>query len=315
MKKDLRIIFMGTPDFAACSLKKLIAENFNVISCYTNPDKPSGRGMKLKYSEVKNVALENNIKVYQPARLRKNEEVIEEIKAQKPDLIVVVAYGKILPKEILEIPKYGCINVHGSLLPEYRGAAPMQWSIINGDKKTGITTMFMDEGMDTGDMLLKEEVEILEEDNFESLHDKMKEVGASILVKTIKKLQEGTLERKKQPKEGTIAPMISKEMTKIDFNKTSKEIFNMIRGMSPFPGAYMEDCDGKIYKVYKVGYAEDKNIIAENGEVILKNKSTLNIKCKEGYISVLEIKPQNSKKMDIKAFLAGSKIDVGFKFM
>lgn len=315
MEKDLKIIFMGTPDFAACSLKKLINENFNVISCYTNPDKPSGRGMKLKYSEVKNVALENNIKVYQPARLRKNEEVIEEIKAQKPDLIVVVAYGKILPKEILEIPKYGCINVHGSLLPEYRGAAPMQWSIINGDKKTGITTMFMDEGMDTGDMLLKEEIEILEEDNFESLHDKMKEVGAYALVKTIKKLQEGTLERKKQPEEGTIAPMISKEMTKIDFNKTSKEIFNMIRGMSPFPGAYMEDSDGKIYKVYKVGYAEDKSISAENGEVILKNKSTLNIKCKDGYISVLEIKPQNSKKMEIKAFIAGSKIDAGFKFV
>lgn len=315
MEKDLKIIFMGTPDFAACSLKKLIAENFNVISCYTNPDKPSGRGMKLKYSEVKNVALENNIKVYQPARLRKNEGVIEEIKAQNPDLIVVVAYGKILPKEILEIPEYGCINVHGSLLPEYRGAAPMQWSIIKGDKKTGITTMFMDEGMDTGDMLLKEEVEILEEDNFESLHDKMKEVGASILVKTIEKLQEGALERKKQPEEGTIAPMISKEMTKIDFNKNSKEIFNMIRGMSPFPGAYMEDGDGKIYKVYKVGYDEDKNISAENGEVILKNKSTLNIKCKDGYISVLEIKPQNSKKMDIKAFLAGTKIDVGFKFV
>lgn len=315
MEKDLKIIFMGTPDFAACSLKKLIDENFNVISCYTNPDKPSGRGMKLNYSEVKKIALENNIKVYQPASLRKNEMIVNEIKMQNPDLIVVVAYGKILPKEILEIPEYGCINVHGSLLPEYRGAAPMQWSLINGDKKTGITTMFMDEGMDTGDMLLKEEVEILEEDNFESLHDKMKEVGACTLVETIKKLQEGTLERKKQPEEGTIAPMISKEMRKIDFSKSSKEIFNMIRGMSPFPGAYMEDTLGKIYKVYRVEYIEDKEISGKNGEVILRNKSTLSIKCKDGYISVLEIKPQNSKKMDIKAFLAGSKIDVGFMFV
>ena len=173
MKEDLKIVFMGTPDFAAASLKKLIEEKFNVIACFTNPDKPSGRGMKLKYSEVKEVALENNIKVFQPAKLRKNEEVIDTLKELEPDLIVVVAYGKILPKEILEIPKLGCINVHGSLLPEYRGAAPMQWSLINGDKKTGITTMFMDEGMDTGDMLLKEEVEITEEDNFETLHDKM----------------------------------------------------------------------------------------------------------------------------------------------
>lgn len=315
MKEDLKIVFMGTPDFAAASLRKLIEEKFNVIACFTNPDKPSGRGMKLKYSEVKEVALENNINVFQPAKLRKNEEVIDTLKELEPDLIVVVAYGKILPKEILEIPKLGCINVHGSLLPEYRGAAPMQWSLINGDKKTGITTMFMDEGMDTGDMLLKEEVEITEEDNFETLHDKMKEVGANLLVKTINSLQMGNLKRIKQPVEGTIAPMISKEMTKIDFNKSSKEIFNMIRGMSPFPGAYMEDVDGKIYKVYKVSYTCDKLLQVENGVVVERTKNSLKIKCKDGSVSILEIKPQNSKKMEVKAFLAGSKIDVGFKFI
>lgn len=315
MEKDLKIVFMGTPDFAATSLRKLIEEKFNVIACFTNPDKPSGRGMKLKYSEVKELALENNIKVFQPVKLRKNEEVISILKNLNPDLIIVVAYGKILPKEILEIPKFGCINVHGSLLPEYRGAAPMQWSLINGDKKTGITTMFMDEGMDTGDMLLKEEVEITEEDNFETLHDKMKDVGADLLIKTIKSLQKGELKRIKQPLEGTIAPMISKEMTKIDFNKNSKEIFNMIRGMSPFPGAYMEDIDGKIYKVYEVSYEENSLLNGENGEVVEKTKKTLKIKCKDGSVSILEIKPQNSKKMDINAFLAGSKIDVGFKFV
>lgn len=306
MSKGLKIVFMGTPDFAASSLKELVENEYNVVACFTNPDKPSGRGMKLNESEVKKYAIEKNIPVYQPIKLRKNEEVFNILKEINPDVIVVVAYGKILPKEILDIPSKGCINVHGSLLPDYRGAAPMQWAIINGEKVTGITTMYMDVGMDTGDMILKEEVEILDEDNFETIHDKMKNVGAKLLVKTLEKIENGTIERIKQPEEGSIAPMISKEMTKIDFNKDARDIFNFVRGLSPFPGTFMELEDGKRYKVYKVAYKEEDIDNFENGEIIEVTKKELKIKCNNGYISILTIQPPNSKRMDISSFLAGN---------
>ncbi len=321
MSKNLRIVFMGTPEFAANSLRKLVENGYNVIGCFTNPDKQSGRGMKFKYSEVKEYALSKDIPVYQPPKLRNNTEVLDILHELSPDVIVVVAYGKILPKEILEFPKYGCINVHGSLLPNYRGAAPIQWSIINGDKVTGITTMFMDEGMDTGDMLLKQEVEILDEDNFETLHNKLKEVGAELLIKTLKDLENGELDRIKQPEECTIAPMINKEMTKIDFNKTSREIFNFIRGLSPFPSTYMEQDNGTKYKVYKskiVTSNEVDNIIIneniKNGQVAYISKSNLYIKCGDGFIGILEIQPENGKRMDISAFIAGNRLKIGDMF-
>ena len=188
---------MGTPEFARESLKILYEAGYNIVACFTNPDKPSGRGMKIKYSAVKEYALEKNIPIYQPKKLRNNEEIIEKLKELKPDFIAVVAYGKILPKEILDIPKYGCVNVHGSLLPKYRGAAPMQWALINGEEKTGITTMFMDVGMDTGDMLLKEELEIKDDYNLEDLHDKLMVIGGNLLVKTLDKIVDGTIKREK----------------------------------------------------------------------------------------------------------------------
>ena len=315
-KEEVKIVFMGTPDFARESLKKLVDEKFNVIACFTNPDKPSGRGMKSSMSEVKKYAIENNIPVYQPVKLRKNEEILDILKKLNPDLIVVVAYGKILPIEILELPKLGCINVHGSLLPNYRGAAPMQWAIINGEEKTGITTMYMDKGMDTGDMLLKKEVIISDEDNFETIHDKMKVLGANLLVDTLCKIMEGNIERIKQPLEGTIAPMIDKSMTHINFNKNAKEIFNFVRGLSPVPGTYMETSDGKRYKVYKVGYDETNEFNnIESGKIVRCNKKELIIKCNNGIISILSIQPLNSKKMDIDSFLAGNNFDANTKFI
>lgn len=322
MREKIKVLFMGTPEFAKCSLQKLVESGYNVVGVFTNPDKPSGRGMKLKFSEVKEYALLKNIPVYQPQKIRNNAEVIEILKKLNPDIICVVAYGKILPKEILEYPKLGCVNVHGSLLPKYRGAAPIQWSIINGEEKTGITTMFMDEGMDTGDMLLKEEVFISNDDNYESLHDKLKEIGANLLVKTIDKVIDGSIERIKQPERCTIAPMISKEMTKIDFAKSSDEIFNFVRGLSPFPGTYMEDENGRRYKIYKVKILE-KNDISEDiiknnkkeGTIVKITKNELVISTKDGFVKILEIQPPNSKKMEISAFLNGNKLAVGERFI
>ena len=317
MRKDIKIVFMGTPEFARESLKELYEAGFNIVGCFTNPDKPSGRGMKLKASAVKEYALEKNIPVYQPQKIRKNQEVLDILNELRPDVIAVVAYGKILPKEVLDIPKYGCINVHGSLLPKYRGAAPMQWSLINGEEKTGITTMFMDIGMDTGDMLLKEEIEIKDNYNLESIHDILMVIGAKLLVKTIDGVVNGTIIPIPQPEEGTYAPMITRDMTKIDFNKSGREIFNFVRGLSPFPGTYMELEDGRKYKVFDVNYQIEDNIdnTVEPGDILLMAKDKLYIRCKDGYIIINQIQPENSKRMDIKAFMAGNRLNMMDKFI
>ena len=317
MRKDIKIVFMGTPEFARESLKELYEAGFNIVGCFTNPDKPSGRGMKLKASAVKEYALEKNIPVYQPKKVKNNQEVLDILNNLQPDVIAVVAYGKILPKEVLDIPKYGCINVHGSLLPKYRGAAPMQWSLINGEEKTGITTMFMDIGMDTGDMLLKEEIEIKDNYNLESIHDILMVIGAKLLVKTIDGVVNGTIIPIPQPEEGTYAPMITREMTKIDFNKSGREIFNFVRGLSPFPGTYMELEDGRKYKVFDVNYQEDENIdnTVEPGDILLMSKDKLYIRCKDGYIIINQIQPENSKRMDIRAFMAGNRLNMMDKFI
>lgn len=315
-KKNIKVVFMGTPEFAKESFKRLVEDGYDVVACFTNEDKPSGRGMKLKASAVKEYALEQQIPVYQPKKVRNNPEVVNILKQLEPDFIAVVAYGKILPVEILGIPKYGCVNVHGSLLPKYRGAAPMQWAIINGEEKTGITTMLMDVGMDTGDMLLKEEIPILEEDNLESIHDKLMVIGANLLSKTLCMLKNNEIEPKRQPEEFTVAPMIHKAMTKIDFEKSAREIFNFVRGLSPFPGTYMTLEDGRVFKVYQV--QEGKEAVEEsikNGTVICVKKDKLCIKCQGGYIEVKQIQPTNSKRMEIQSFLAGNKIEVGQKFI
>ena len=247
----LKILFMGTPDFAQESLKSIYDAGFEIIGVVTNPDKPKGRGMKLAYSPVKEYALEKNLKIYQPIKIKNNTEFLDEIKTLAPDVICVVAYGKILPKEILEIPKLGCINVHGSLLPKYRGAAPIQWAVLNGDKTTGITTMYMNEGMDTGDMILKEEVEIGPEETTGDLWQKLSKIGGEILVKTLKLIEEGKAPREKQTEEATLAPMLNKEMALIDWeNSDANKIHNLIRGLNPIMGAYSY-IDGKKIKFWK----------------------------------------------------------------
>ena len=305
---DIKVVFMGTPDFARESLKALVEANINVVEVFTNPDKPSGRGMKLKMSEVKEYAISKDIPVYQPLKVRNNDEVIKTLKELNPDFIVVVAYGKILPKEVLEIPRLGCINVHGSLLPNLRGAAPIQWSIINGDSVTGVTTMYMDEGMDTGDMLLKAEIDITDEDNLETVYNKLKVVGGELLVKTLNGIVNNSITRVKQEGEATYAPMINKDTLKIDFNKTGREIFNHVRGLSPVPGTLMFIDENTKFKVYKVSYELKAIEGIENGGVVEISKSKLSIKCADGVVNILEIQPPNSKRMDVKAFLAGNKI-------
>lgn len=326
----LNILFMGTPDFALESLKALYEAKHKIIGVVTNIDKPKGRGMKLVASPVKEFAIEKNLKIFQPQKVRNNPEFIEEVKNLNPDLICVVAYGKILPKELLDIPKYGCVNVHGSLLPEYRGAAPIQWAVLNGDKKTGITTMFMDVGMDTGDMILKEEVDIGEDETTGELWDRLKVIGANLLVKTVKKIEEGTATRTPQPEEGTIAPMIEKEMGKIDWeNKTTDQIKNLVRGLNPIMGAYSY-LEGKKIKFWKVQTLTEKELLnqfeelqeykghlkgMQAGTVLFSDSKTgLFIKANDGILKVLEIQGENSKKMPINDFLRGNKIIVGSIF-
>ena len=312
----LNILFMGTPDFARDSLEAVYNAGYNILGVVTNPDRPKGRGMKLVASPVKEFAMKKNLMIFQPEKVRKNEEFIEQIKSLKPDVICVVAYGKILPKEILDIPRLGCINVHGSLLPQYRGAAPIQWAVLNGDKITGITTMYMDVGMDTGDMILKKEVKIGEDETAGELWNRLSKIGGELLVETLKQIENGTAPREKQGEDFSIAPMLSKEMAKIDWeNKTAIEIKNLVRGLNPIIGAYtFWNCSKiKFWKVdiaKNVGYDEDNIKIFRNGTVLVSNqRDGLFIKTKQGILSVLEIQGENAKRMSINDFLRGNKIE------
>lgn len=318
---------MGTPDFALESLKALYEAKYDIIGVVTNIDKPKGRGMKMVASPVKEYAIEKNLQVYQPIKVRNNPEFLEEVKKLNPDLICVVAYGKILPQELLDIPKYGCVNVHGSLLPEYRGAAPIQWAVLNGDKKTGVTTMFMNAGMDTGDMILKEEVEIGEDETTGELWDRLKMIGANLLIKTVKEIENGKATRTKQPEEGTMAPMLSKEMAKIDWeNKTAQEIKNLVRGLNPIMGAYTF-LDGKKIKFWKVQTLTENELLEkfqeleeykyhlnkmQAGTVLFSDdKKGLFIKANDGILQVLEIQGENSKRMAVGDFLRGNSVEAG----
>ena len=311
----MRIVFMGTPDFAKESLEAVYNAGHEVLAVVTNPDRPKGRGMKLVASPVKEFAMEKKLKIYQPEKVRKNVEFIEEIKKLEPDVICVVAYGKILPQEILEIPKLGCINVHGSLLPQYRGAAPIQWAVLNGDKTTGVTTMYMDVGMDTGDMILKEETEIGENETTGELWDRLAQIGAKLLSKTLEQVEKGTAPRISQGPDFTMAPMLDKEMSKIDWeNKTAREIKNLVRGLNPIMGTYSY-LDGKKIKFWKVDALPNDNSDFENGTVIKSDsKEGLYIKAKDGIIKVLEIQGENAKRMSVQDFLRGNKIEIGRQF-
>ena len=323
-----KIIFMGTPDFAEKSLRNLHESKDNeVIAVVTNTDKPKGRGMKLFQSPVKQYALEHNLKIYQPDKIKTNNEFIETLKEMKPDFICVVAYGKILPKEILDIPKYGCINVHASLLPKYRGAAPIQWAIINGEEVTGVTTMYMDTKMDTGDIILEKKVKIGENETTGELWNRLGDLGAELLLETIEKIKDGSAPREKQGENYSMAPMLNREMSKIDWNKLkAKDIKNLVRGLNPIMGAYSILNDKKI-KFWKVDIIDEKEFLEkyeikcdiENlkpGYILYANsKDGLYIKTNDGILSVLEIQGENSKKMNIFDFLRGNRLEKGEIFV
>ena len=313
----MKIVFMGTPDFAKESLEAIYNERYDIEAVVTNPDKPKGRGMKMIASPVKEFAIEKDLKIYQPVKVRNNTEFIDELKKINPDVICVVAYGKILPKEILEIAKYGCINVHGSLLPQYRGAAPIQWAVLNGDKTTGITTMYMDEGMDTGDIIFKREVEIGENETTGELWDKLSKIGGELLVETLKNIENGTAPRKKQGDNFTMAPMLNKDMAKINWeDKNADEIKNLVRGLNPIMGAYsfIDNKKVKFWKVEKLELPLEKQSL-KNGTVIMSDsKQGLQIKAKDGIINVIEIQGENARKMSICDYLRGNSIEVGKVF-
>ena len=308
----MKIVFMGTPDFAVPSLKELINE-FDVKAVFTQPDRPKGRGKKLAMSPVKEVAIENNITVYQPIRLRKEIETIEEIRKINPDFIIVVAFGQILPKEVLDIPKYGCINLHASVLPKYRGAAPLNWAIINGEKVSGNTTMLMDVGLDTGDMLLKDKIKITEEMTAGDLHDKLMESGANLLVKTIKGIVNKEIIPIKQNEEETCyASMLNKEIAKIDWQKSAKEIHNLIRGLNPWPIAYTH-YEGQMMKIYKSSYLEKENT-KEAGVIVKVDKNGIEVSTGKGILLIEKVQFPNGKPLTIAQYLNGNKIEENIMF-
>lgn len=323
----LDIVFMGTPDFAKESLEAIYNAGHNIIAVVTNPDRPKGRGMKMIASPVKEFAIEKSIPVLQPEKIREIKDTLEQI---NPDLFCVVAYGKILPQDILDIPKKGSINVHGSLLPQYRGAAPIQWAVLNGDKKTGITTMYMNAGMDTGDMILQEEVQIGEDETTGELWDRLSKIGAKLLVETVAKIEKGTAPRTPQSGEFTMAPMLNKEMARIDWiNKNSREIKNLVRGLNPIMGAYTTYNDKKI-KIWRAGSIELDEFIEnhpefadykvslnnmEGGAVIYSDvKQGLYVKAKTGIVIIQEVQAENAKRMPVQDFLRGNLIQTGEVF-
>ena len=326
----MKIVFMGTPDFARDSLSAIYDAGHEISAVITVPDKPKGRGMKLIPCEVKEYAVEKNIKVYQPEKLRENKEIVDILKNINPDVICVVAYGKIIPKEILEIPKYGCVNVHPSLLPQYRGSAPIQWAILNGDKETGVTTMYLDEGMDSGDIILQTKTSIDKDETSGELWDRLSKIGAELLVETLEKIENKTAPRIKQPKEFTLAPMLEKSQAKIDWeSKTAQEIKNLVRGLNPIMGAYalLNEKKIKFWKVDKLSIDEFINKYPEFKEyeyrfleidpgtvLYIDKKEAIYIMAKEGIIKVLEIQGENAKRMPTPEFLRGNRIEVVDKF-
>lgn len=308
----MKIVFMGTPDFAVSSLEALI-EKFGVEAVFTQPDRPRGRGKKMVFSPVKEVAVKHDIKVFQPEKLKDDREAVEYLKELKPDFIIVVAFGQILTKEVLDIPKYGCINLHASLLPMYRGAAPLNWVIINGEKKSGNTTMLMDVGLDTGDMLLKDEVEITDNMTSGELHDILMNRGGELLIKTIEGLADGSIKAEKQEGETCYAKMLSKETGKINWNNSAESIHNLIRGLNPRPIAHTtyKDENMKIYESEVL--AENSN--KEAGTIIEVSKKGMKVSCGKGILLVKKIQFPNGKPLTIEQYINGKDIEVGCKLV
>ena len=306
----MRILFMGTPDFALFSLRALVESGENVIGVITQPDKPKGRGYALTPPPVKVYAIEQGLPVWQPTTLR-SEDFAALLAELDPELIVVVAYGKILPVNVLEYPKYRCINVHGSLLPEYRGAAPMQRAIIDGKKQTGITTMLMADGIDTGDMLLKTTVDIEENDNFETIHDKLGTAGATLLLDTINTLRkDGITPIPQDHTRATYAAKIEKADCLIDFARSAHDVHNQIRGLSPIPLAFTHTPDGRMLKVL-AAEIDKTEVAAAPGTVLSIADGKITVACASGAISLLTVLPEGKKRMAAADFINGRKINVG----
>ena len=306
----MKVVFMGTPEFAVPTLQALI-DHHQVAAVVTQPDRQRGRGKKVQFSPVKEKAAEYKIPVLQPEKAR-DEEFIQELETIAPDVIVVVAYGQILPERILNLPKYGCINVHGSLLPKYRGAAPIQWAVLNGEEKTGITTMYMEKGLDTGDMIDKAEVVLDPKETAGSLHDKLMNLGADLLLETLDKLEKGTIVRTKQDdSQSCYAKMLSKEMGRMDFSRSAKELEQWIRGMNPWPSAYTT-MNGKTLKIW------DADVVSyegseEPGTVVKVTKDTIIVAAGEGALALKQIQLAGKKRMPVQAFLLGSSVETGIR--
>nr|WP_207750701.1 methionyl-tRNA formyltransferase [Anaeromonas gelatinilytica] len=302
---------MGTPNFAVPSLERLYNEGHNIELIITQPDKPKGRGKKLLPTPVKSKGLELSLEVYQPDNVN-NEESVDRIKKINPDVIVVIAYGQVLKEDILDIPKYGCINIHASLLPKYRGAAPINWTIINGEKESGITTMLMEKGLDSGDMLLKEKILIDKFMTAEELHDKLMIMGASLIVDTLEKLENNTIIPKKQNHDiSSYAPMIDKTLGKINWNSSKEKIMNLVRGTNPWPCAYSY-YDKKKFKIYKVNISNEIHS-GVNGEIVKVNDEGIFVKVDNGTIIIEEIQFPGKKKMQVAEYIKGNIIETGKK--
>jgi len=302
----MNIVFMGTPDFAVPSLKRLI-EEYNVTAVLTQPDKPKGRGKKMAYSAVKEEALKHGMPIYQPIKLKEDRDLIETLKELKPDFMIVVAFGQILTKEVLDIPKYGCINLHASLLPMYRGAAPLNWAIIKGEKVSGNTTMLMDVGLDTGDMILKDEVEITNNMTTEELHDILMVRGADLLIKSIEAIVGGNAVLQKQSDETFYAKMLDKDLANIDWNKSSEEIHNLVRGLNSWPIAYTS-YKGERMKIYETEALEDKTSKAP-GTILDVNRNGVKVSCKDSILIIKKVQFPNGKPLTIEQYINGHEIE------
>lgn len=311
----MKIVFMGTPDFAVPCLEKLIQANYHILEVVTQPDRPKGRKREMTPPPVKAAALEHGIPVFQPEKLRERDAV-EHLIALKPDLIVTAAYGQILPKEIIELPQYGCINVHASLLPKYRGGAPIHQSIIDGEPETGVTIMYMVEKLDAGDIITQVKVPIEEEDHVGTLHDKLAKAGSDLLLETIPSLIEGRIVPKKQEEsEVTYAWNIQREDEKIDWNRPAREIYNQIRGLNPWPVAYAE-LEGQVFKIWWAKEWEQTQGQGEPGTILKISPEGLDVACGKGVLRLLEVQPSGKKRMDVKDYVRGigQGLQAGTKF-
>ncbi|MDD4503405.1 MAG: methionyl-tRNA formyltransferase [Clostridiaceae bacterium] len=306
----MRMVFMGTPDFAVPCLRELISQKHDIAAVVTQPDRAKGRGNKLAPPPVKVMAEESGIPVYQPEKI-KTGEFVQILRNLKPDVIVVVAFGQILSQEILNIPPLGCINVHASILPKYRGAAPINWCIINGEKTTGVTTMYMDKGMDTGDMIIKKEISIDENETAGELHDRLMEIGASALSETLTLLSEGIVQRISQnDEEATYAPIMTKSLGRIDWSKTAYEIRNLIRGTYPWPGAF-STYNGKVFKIMSAEACEFGVKHEKWGSITRVNNDSIVVNCGIGSLRITELQFENEKRMSVEAYLRGHEIATG----